>query len=190
MGKSEDEGLAFERVVKTAQALGAPTIRVWPGSTASALTSPEHRARILQELHRIADLAQSADLTVSMEFHSHTLTDELESTRRLLGEIIHPALRFYWQPWNGVTTQLCLESLRLVLPRLSHLHVFHWWPSPEQRLPLQEGVERWRPFLETVAEGAPAERRFAMLEFVPGDSLESYFRDAATLLRWLDGRFE
>ncbi|MDR1283744.1 MAG: sugar phosphate isomerase/epimerase [Opitutaceae bacterium] len=192
-GQSESDGLPFSRVLDTALELGAPTIRVWPGGKASAEVSDQERARIVADLERIAGLAVARGVTVSTEFHSGSLTDTNESARQLLfDEARHPALLTCWQPHNGEEAAPALRGLKAVLPRVGNLHVFHWWPTSADRRPLAEGAERWRAYLAEVGKSpvsasvsAGGGERFALLEFVPGDTPEAFLRDAETLKQWL-----
>jgi len=180
---SEAADLPFANVLETAVELGASVIRVWAGTAGSATASPELRAQVVTDLRRIATLAAAARVGVSLEFHNGTLTDTADSTVRLLAEVNHPNLSTYWQPPLELDTARCLQDLRSLLPRLTHLHVYHWRPAPMERLPLAAGAERWRSFLDLAAT-APGDR-YAMLEFVEGDAPASFLRDAATLKSWL-----
>ncbi len=177
--QSEADGLAFEHVLATAVELGAPTIRVWAGGVGSAAADTVQRARVADDLRRIATLAEAARLTVALEFHGGTLTDTAESTRRLLDTVNHPHLFTYWQPPLDRDTADCMADLRSLLPRVTHLHVYHWKPSPMERLPLADGAARWRDFIG-IAAGVAVDR-YAMLEFVERDEPECFLRDAATL---------
>lgn len=183
VGQSEAAGLPFQRVLETAVALGAPVVRVWPGTAASEATSEDMRWRIVEELRRIADLASRSLVGISLEFHGGTLTDTNDSANQLMVELDHPNIVCQWQPHNGEATEECVDGLRSLLPRLGNVHVFHWWPAPADRHPLEAGTERWRAFLDVIAT-APGDR-YAMLEFVPGDDPLGVERDAATLKRWL-----
>ncbi len=180
---SEAAGLAFGSVLDSAVELGAPLIRVWAGPAGSVSASPELRAQVVADLRRIAALAAAVRIGVSLEFHNGTLTDTAESTRRLLDEVGHPNLSTYWQPPLEQDTATALQDLRSLLPRLTHVHVYHWRPGSTDRLPLADGVARWGNFLELAAT-APGDR-YAMLEFVEGDAPVSFLRDAATLKSWL-----
>lgn len=182
-GWSERNGLPFARVLDTAAALGAPTIRVWPGGTASARTDADARHAVVEDLIRISADAAGAGISISTEFHGDTLTDTNESAARLLREAAHPGLFTCWQPHNGEETAECAAGLRAVLPRVSNAHVFHWWPTAAERRPLAEGEARWAEFLRELAT-LPGER-FALLEFVQDDSEAAFLRDAATLRSWL-----
>ncbi|MDB6169959.1 MAG: sugar phosphate isomerase [Verrucomicrobia bacterium] len=183
-GQSESNGLPFGQVLESALELGAPTIRVWAGTAGSAASGPEMRASVVADLRRIAAAAGSSGVTVSLEFHNGTLTDTADSAARLLDEVGHANLFTYWQPPLDRDTAGCAEDLRRLLPRVTHLHVYHWKPSSTVRLPLGEGAARWRDFLGVAARDA--RDRHAMLEFVEGDAPENFLRDAATLKKWLD----
>ncbi len=182
-GQGESTGLPFERVLQTAVELGAPTIRVWPGGVGSAEIDEEGRWKIIHDLRRIAGLAARSRVSISMEFHGGTLTDTNESASKLLVEVDHPNVFIGWQPHNGEATDECVAGLEEVLPRVSNIHVFHWWPTAAERHPLANGAERWSPFWSLIKQ-APGDRH-ALLEFVQGDSPEAFLRDAATLRQWL-----
>lgn len=182
-GQSEADGVPFAHVLETALELGAPTVRVWAGATASEAASAELRARIAADLRRIATLGAAAHVSVSLEFHNGTLADTADSTRRLFDEVNHPNLFTYWQPPLDRDTADCMADLRSLLPRVTNVHVFHWRPGSTTRLPLADGAARWHDFLDIAAE-APGDR-YAMLEFVERDAPECFLRDAATLKSWL-----
>ena len=173
----------FARVLDSAVALGAPTIRVWPGGVGSAKLDADGRKRVVDDLIRIADLAAPAGVSISTEFHDGTLTDTNDSARRLLAETPHPNLFTYWQPHNGEPTPECVDGLRAILPRVSNVHVFHWWPTAAERHPLAAGAARWAEFFRELAP--LPDTRFALLEFVRDDAEAAFFEDAATLREWL-----
>lgn len=182
-GQGETTGPAFERVLETAVELGAPTIRVWPGTAGSAELDEEGRWKIIRDLRRIAGLAAKAGVSITLEFHGGTLTDTNESASKLLVEVDHANVFTGWQPHNGEATAECVDGLRAVLPRVSTVHVFHWWPTPAERHPLADGAERWAHFLPLLRQ-APGDR-YALLEFVKDDAPEMFLRDAAVLRQWL-----
>jgi len=182
-GWSEENGLAFRQVLETAVELGAPTIRVWPGTKGSAEVDAHGRGAVVEDLRRIAELAAQVGVTVSTEFHGNTLTDTNESARQMLGEVDHANLFTCWQPHNGEETSQCVAGLRAVLAKVGNVHVFHWWPTAGERHALADGATRWAEFFREL-KGAPGDR-FALLEFVPGDEPGAFLRDAATLGEWL-----
>lgn len=70
LGVSEAQGLSFSAVLASAQARGAPRIRVWAGNTGSAACPPAQRAAIIAEARRCADLASAVGITVLSEWHA------------------------------------------------------------------------------------------------------------------------
>lgn len=182
---------SFESVLETALALGAPGVRVWAGTRASAAADAAYRAAVVQDGVRIADLAAAAGLAVAYEFHGQTLTDTAASARALMESLARPNVRSYWQPRTAATTvDDNLSQMAAVAPWLSHLHVFSWRaesvPKPHvTRQPLRDGMAEWKRYLAQ-ARG-DGQDRYAMLEFVRDDSPAALREDAATLLELLHG---
>lgn len=186
-GTEEEVRAEDEAVLASAVALSAPRIRVWAGSTGSADVPAAGRTLIVHRLQRFADRAAAHGIDVGLEFHGRTLTDQIDSTVRLLEEIDRENVLSYWQPHQGMPEDEALETLRQVLPRCSTVHVFSWWPRNE-RLPLAERSELWRGAFEILAgEGSD---RDALLEFVPGDDPALLPREAETLRALIDGGTE
>jgi sugar phosphate isomerase/epimerase len=189
-GASEAAGLAFGRVLETAAALAAPTVRVWAGDRGSAdadAADDSQRAAVVADLRRIAGLAEAAGVTVSLEFHRGTLTDTNESAARLLAEVAHPNLRAYWQPPVAAAPAYCLAGLRALLPALTHVHAFHWLAAAPaaavERRPLVEGAAPWSQYLAEVA--ATGRDHFVLIEFVRDETPEQFLEDAQALQTWL-----
>jgi 3-dehydroshikimate dehydratase len=177
----------FADVLASAQALGAPVIRVWAGTAGSAETSEADRARIVADLKRIGAAAAEAHITITIEFHANTLTDDPDSALALIQAIDHPNVKLYWQTSNGKSAEYSATVLERVKPYLSHLHVFHWNFGDEgiERRPLSDAVETWQRFLQ-IAQPAAGETRALMLEFVRDDSVEQLADDARTLIRLIE----
>lgn len=176
-GEASAEG---EGVLAAARELGAPRIRVWAGRTGSANVPAEDRDRTLRRLREFADHAAAQGIDVGLEFHAHTLTDEIGSTLRLLDEVDHDRVLSYWQPHQGTPATEALGTLRQVLPRTSTIHVFSWWPAHE-RHPLSERAELWQDvFALLAAEGSDHD---ALLEFIPEDDPSLLPQEAETLRR-------
>lgn len=184
-GESEKTGLKFSDVCDTAKALGTKVIRVWAGARSSADADNEYRAKVRADLLRISDWAGKHDMAIQMEYHGGTLTDTNQAALQLQKSVVHPNLYFGWQPPNGESLQYCLRGLRSIKQRLCNLHVFHWIYREGKRIrcPLAEGADRWPVYLREAAD-APGER-YALIEFVAGDTPDQYLADAATLSGWL-----
>jgi sugar phosphate isomerase/epimerase len=178
---AEDPLESFAEVVECAMALGAPMIRVWAGKRGSDHADVDYRRRVVEDSIRVADLAAAGGIGVAFEFHDGTLNDRPDSSRRLLEAIGRPDVSTYWQPPVDMSLDECLEGLRTVLARLSNVHVYHW--QGMQRLPLEQGEDRWRRYLELVSRSGRS--HWAMLEFIADDNPQDLLRDAATLRRLL-----
>ncbi|UVF21696.1 sugar phosphate isomerase/epimerase [Microvirga terrae] len=182
-----DDEQAFATVLETAQALGAPNIRIWPGSRNrdSATYSPDERAHAAALIRRMARLADAVSVTLGLEYHPNSLTDERASAQRLMAEIDDPNVFLYWQPRPGLPLDEALDEFRAVGSDTSHVHVFAW-DREKTRYPLADQRDYWTEILTN----APATRwpgeRFAILEFVRDDSPEQFRADAAVFRQVLE----
>jgi 3-dehydroshikimate dehydratase len=176
----------FDDVLRSAVALGAPSIRVWAGTRGSAAVDAEYFDRVCADANRIADLAQGRGVRVAFEFHDGTLNDNAEAAAKLLAALPHPNIDTLWQPLVSLDAEQRNRSLQVVLPRLAHVHVFHWLPGdPIDRRPLAEGADLWRGWLATMQ--AAGRRPDGLLEFVRGDDPANLVPDAAALAGLLAG---
>jgi hypothetical protein len=181
LAHSEDEGLSFHEVLKTAQALQADLIRVWAGTLGSDQADPAHRVNIVRDARRIALMARQEGLRIAFEYHANSLTDTNESALQLIDEIGMDDVQLYWQPPIGSDFQQNCSELTALLPCLANLHIFAWQGVGEdrQRLPLSEHRDRWTAYLKLVMQ--TGREHDALLEFVPGDAPDQFARDAETL---------
>jgi sugar phosphate isomerase/epimerase len=177
---SVDAELSFRSVLETAVVLGAAVIRVWAGSIGSEVADESIWERVTHDAERVAALAAEQGVRVAIEFHSDTLHDTPEGACRLLATLTHAGLCSLWQPIPTLERARQDESLAVVLPRLSHLHVYQWRPGPPiTRHPLEEGRTEWAHWLSMIRQ---SEREIpALLEFVENDDPEQLPREAATL---------
>jgi sugar phosphate isomerase/epimerase len=192
VGSGED----FSPLLETADALGAPIIRVWAGQRDYAKSSSEDIKRVVDETLRLADLCTAAGLKIGFEHHDGTLTSRNAGASAFAALVEHPAVRFYWQPLKGFSPDYCLAGLEALKSRLAHVHVFHWTfgspeantLDPEKHEPtaetlfmhlLEDGRELWESYLRPLAED-PSEH-WALLEFAKDNSVENFQKDAATL---------
>jgi sugar phosphate isomerase/epimerase len=174
------DGPDFPSVLASAVALGAPVIRVWAGTCGSSEAGPAQKSAVASAALRCADLAAARNISLAYEFHRGTLTDSTDAALELLEATEHPCIKTLWQPPLGLSLRECLASLRALIPRLQHVHVFHWWPDPSHRQPLEEGRDRWSAYIaELRQQGKDIP---LLLEFVRGDDPVSLQEDAKTLL--------
>ena len=155
-------------VLATAVALGAPSIRVWAGTRGSGGAGDAYFARVRDDANRVADLAAGQGVRIAFEFHDGTLNDNADAAARLLEALPHPNIDTLWQPLVSLDAGQRDRSLQVVLPRLAHVHAFHWLPGdPIDRRPLSEGAALWETWL--AAMRAAGRRPDCLLEFVRGD---------------------
>jgi sugar phosphate isomerase/epimerase len=173
----EDNPDNFEPVFQAALALDAPVIRVWAGRRGSKDADPDYRARVLDDTLSVADRAATEGIAISYEYHADTLTDTDESARQLL-IASDSKVQTLWQPPHERTVEQRCQSLRGVVPWLSHVHVFHW-PRRGERAALEEGAADWVAYLKVLRE--EGKTCPLLLEFVRGDDPEQFRRDARTL---------
>jgi len=168
----------FDAVVALAVELGAPRIRIWAGSTASADADEVSWNAVVEDAQRVAELAADHGLTIGFEYHGGTLTDTPETTVDLLDRVARPNVGTYWQPAPGLTDQQALASLHTVLDRVVGVHCFSWWPFTE-RMPLTERKQLW----QVVSDVLRCQDRDVdvMLEFVADDDADNVIRDGAYL---------
>ncbi len=183
---AEDEQQDFSTVLETALALGAANIRVWAGNVPSAKADEALFGRTAERLHLFAALAAASNVTVSLEYHRNTLTDDIESAIALLLTADHPNLFSYWQP----EPEIQIADWKTEIDRLgalcSHVHVFHWLPGRVRR-PMAEGRAVWAELFADLAEAEGWERpRYAFLEHVKDDDV-AYFADDFAILKKLCG---
>lgn len=180
LGASREPQRDFGPSLISAQALGAPLIRVWAGTVPSAQASEEYVTHVAEEAAAIAEMAAGSGIRVAFEWHKNSLTDTNESAMNLLRRAGHPNLYCLWQPTVALTEAQRMEGLRLLGDRLLNLHMYYW-PQGRRR-PLEEGLGCWKRYLACADRSRD---HYALLEFVMGNTEEQFARDAASLRRLL-----
>jgi 3-dehydroshikimate dehydratase len=182
----ENGASSFAEILQTAEALGAPVIRVWPGNRGSADADAAYYDKVCADAVVIAGAAAERGIRVAFELHGGTLTDTPASARRLYAALDHPNIFALWQPLSSLDRAAQDESLEVVLPRLAHVHVLHWRSGPVvERRPLHEGRSAWSAWMARIA--AAGSRPDYLLEFVRGEDPAQLGADAASLRGWLAG---
>jgi sugar phosphate isomerase/epimerase len=175
----------FSDVLDTAEALGAPCIRVWAGRRGAAEADAGYFARVCGDAANIAGAAAARGIRVAFEFHGGTLADTAAGAARFYEALPQVNISALWQPLPTLGQDGRNASLEAVLPRLAHTHVFHWLPGSEmERRPLAEGREAWTAWLGRLAESGVWPD--CLLEFVAGDNPDNLAADADTLRSWMD----
>lgn len=176
-----DNEYPFEEVLEAAKHLGAPGIRVWAGFEGSEEASEEYRNNVVQDTKRIAKLAAKEGIYIDFEYHARTLTDTPESAVKFFKEVDEDNVRSYWQPAVDLPIDVRAESIDMVSPWLSHIHVFQW--DVIDRLDFEVGLDEWRVYLERInaATAQNLDTRYFLMEFVKDNSPEQFLKDAKAL---------
>lgn len=178
---------AFDAVLDSAVALGAPRIRIWAGTTGSTEATAEERALVVAGCADAVRRAADHGIEIGLEWHGGTLTDTPSSTAELLRAVDDAVgaqtLTTYWQPALDTPDDAALDGLTALLPRISTVHVFSWWPGTVRNT-LVSRESLWERVIATLPDGGG---RDFLLEFIPGDDAELLPEEAGTLRRWLNG---
>lgn len=148
LGEEENEE-NFPLVLQAAKALGAPLLRIWPGTKGSAQTTKGQRAALTEELKTICRQAAAQNITIGLEYHRNTLTDTAASTLQLLTEANAPNLKTYWQMNPELTHPQRMEEIASLRPHICAVHVFYWTPKTT-RHPLSQGAQMWQAYLQAL----------------------------------------
>jgi 3-dehydroshikimate dehydratase len=178
-----------DSVLDSAEALGAPMVRIWAELGVTPDSPADERRRVTEHTAALVDRIADRGLMATLEFHPGTLTETAWSTNELLEAVGRTELRTHWQPDPSLPPDTALDELAQVTPQLAHLHVFAWGPTGiDDRWPLADGAALWAPALELAnREGAPVPGgRYALCEYVRDDDPEQFVADARVLRRWID----
>ncbi|HHW09040.1 MAG TPA: TIM barrel protein [Firmicutes bacterium] len=178
----ENNPVTFADVVRTAETLEAPVIRIWAGKRSSAAADEEYRQKVINDTRLACDEAAKSGIGVAFEYHQNTLADNTTAALRLFNDIGHENLKMYWQPQQHESFADRVAGLKAFLPILANVHVTTF--SPRQRL--EEALE-WQTYLELLSSG-PDRECWTMIEFVKDDTPAQFLEDAAVLLKWLRPR--
>jgi sugar phosphate isomerase/epimerase len=181
---AESGGPSMESVLDTAEALGAPAIRVWAGQRGPEDTSEGVFSAIANRARQFASEAATRGLRLDFEFHENTLTETPDKTIKLLQAVDHPSAKTLWQPPLLTSSAGRLEGLQQVKDWISNVHCNHFGQNPWPGiLSLEEGTDEWKQYLYELAD-IPGDR-WLLIEHVKDHSPEYFRKDAAALLRWL-----
>ena len=166
--------------LESASALETDQIRIWGGKQGSADLSPEQRKALVEESIAISEKAAKYGITLSLECHPDTVTDTLESHLLFLKEVDQSNFCTYWQAVTRDPVEQRTQALKAVYAseKLTNLHLY-WYNEQHERALLQEGQDQLTQWLSLFKDDPT--HRYALIEFVKGNSEENFFQDAKTL---------
>lgn len=169
----------FADVLATASALGAKLVRVWAYDRYLSEWDGPIWDSLVESARMIAVMAGKAGITVCLECHNRTLTEDYRSALCFLQAVNHPALRMYWQPNEHRSHAYNLEAAQALAPYTECIHVFHW--DAQGHYPLSKGIREWKAYLAIFCERLPQKSLPLLLEFMPDNRVESLPAEAKTL---------
>ena len=177
IGKSDPS--LFEDILNTARDLGTNVIRVWAhqGKPSDSFSEEEYQACVA-DAKRIC--AMAGDITVALECHPNTLTDEYHTELKFIRDVGCDNLKTFWQPNQHRPVDYNLDSIRALLPYIVSVHVYSW--KRKERLPLAALESDWLQYIELLS----AKDLNYMLEFMHDGNIETLKETAATLKKWLN----
>lgn len=170
----------FSDVLASAKTLGTSIIRVWPGMNKSSDTfTTEEYESFVADAKRISAMAKEKGVTIALECHPNSLTDEYHTALRFLTDVGADNLKMMWQPNQHRPLDYNLDSIRALLPYIVAVHVFSW--ERKTRLPLDAKASDWKKYIELLRQ---KELNY-MLEFMHDDRIETLPETAKILKSWL-----
>ncbi len=174
IGKDGAEGLRAH--FAAARVLGTTVLRLWCGTAGYAQLKREGAwERLVDECRMFAAMAEAEGVTLSMECHQGTATDDPRGMTELAQAVHSGGFSFHWQPNQFKSVESNLGYARAAAPHADIVHVFQW--KGEKRFPLADGADEWRACLSEFT-GRP---RKLLLEFMPGGEMDELKREAETL---------
>ncbi|MFA6239332.1 MAG: TIM barrel protein [Candidatus Hydrogenedentales bacterium] len=177
VGCSTTNAVSFDKVLDTAQALGAPNVRVFAGNTASRNARDHVLGGVIADAQRCADLANARGISLAFEFQANTMNDTAESSTLLHEKVDRANVFTYWQPDGLLLPADRLAGLKHVRDWLLHVHVFHWMDG--KRWPLEEGEYEWERYVMALA--SKRRHNMMLMEFVQDDLPANLTRDVKFL---------
>lgn len=174
IGRSDP--FSFSDYINTAKALGASTIRVWAYQKGSADISEVEYAKVVSEAKMICKMAEQEGITIALENHILTLTDEYSSAKKLLKDVDCKNFLMYWQPNQKKSIEYNRDSAKELSKYTTNIHVFNW--TEKEKLPLSMGMQNWKEYLSFFNDD---KTHVLYLEFMPDDSTESLQAESKAL---------
>ncbi len=162
------------RYIAAAKILGTDILRLWCGRKRRGDMTEEELAAFVALCREAASIAEEAGVTLCMECHKKTFTEDPDQAVWLMNTVGSPNFRMYWQPFQWQTPEQNVENAKMIAPYAEHIHVFNW--VDKEKFPLAEAVTDWQRYIS--AFSTP---RALLLEFMPGGTIEELAAETAAL---------
>lgn len=164
-----------ETEIAIAKQFGAKIIRVWAGDKDYGSVHEADRTAIIDDLRSFGDQAGKDGITVVLERHNNTLTNEWDTVAGLMDKINHPHVALNYQiPSPASKLEFETKSINdytKLLPYSKHAHLQNYVSQEEikwgERSFLDNGVVDYSKLPEAIAQANYD--GFFMVEFLPTD---------------------
>lgn len=165
---------------KAAKILGTTVIRIWCGNKNYEAMDEQERAAFIEQAKLAAKIAEAEGVTLCMECHNNTFTNQLEGALRLMEEVDSNAFRMYWQPNQFRDDETNFKYAEQIAKYTVNVHVFNWKGS--DKYPLADATELWRKYLSYFSGNEAL-----LLEFMPDGKPETLPTEADALKNIIKG---
>ena len=90
----------LEVYIQAAKMLGTDILRLWCGGKSGYAMTDEEQNALLDVCRRAAEIAKVSGVTLCMECHKNTFTENVDDALRLMETVNSPHFRMYWQPFQ------------------------------------------------------------------------------------------
>ena len=146
--------------IHAAKILGTDILRLWCGKKSGKEMGEEERRNMLSVCRSAAQIAQQHEVTLCLECHYNTFTENPDDAVWLMNTVSSSNFRMYWQPFQYQSAKENIANAMKIAPFAEHIHVFHW--EGDRMLPLADAVAQWREYMKKFS--GP---RTLLLEFMP-----------------------
>lgn len=164
----------LESYIAAAKMLGTDILRLWCGGKSGSDMSEEEKNDLLLACRKAADIAEAHGVTLCMECHKKTFTENPNDAVRLMRAMDSPYFRMYWQPFQWQSADQNIENAKKIAPYAEHIHVFNW--KGKEKLSLANATAEWQRYLMEFS--CP---RTLLLEFMPNGTIEELLCETGAL---------
>lgn len=172
----------FDSLLKVANNLSAPIMRVWAGNKSPKDISGKEYENMIKDARTICEKASKENIKVGLECHNNSITENRKSALKFMNDVNHENLYFYWQPNQFLSMDENLACANDLCERTIVVHVFNW--EGNNRYPLKDGFNKWIEYLK-IFKGSKRDMPL-LLEFMHDDKLESLYETSQTLLELIE----
>ncbi len=161
--------------IKAARVLGTDILRVWCGDKNFEEYTDAQKEEFYSLCRECAEIAEREGVTLCMECHNNTLTNDVSGSLELMQKINSKNFLMYWQPNQKRDLEYNVSCAEKLCEYVVNVHTMHYNEDVKQ-VSLEEGIGAWRKYLEKLGEG-----KLLLLEFMPDGRIESLKGQAAAL---------